>query len=204
MLKDYNIRQRRRLFPATIAPDPAPPPAPAYLPEIAPEPIGDPFRMSATPTPSTPQTPRHKSKTSETQLEAILGGLPSDKVIAPIGNNKPYTRPVSPHSDIAPHQRVTASLSAYDPQEINTAPRHAWTEEIEIMRSFFAAHPPANNTRLDAATMIEDAALFIATNLETVTRYDGNRYFEPAMNRLRKLMNLVNNNTGKTPDKTPQ
>ena len=67
------------------------------------------------------------------------------------------------------------------------------------MIAFFAAHPPANNTRLDAATMIEDAALFIATNLETVSRYDGNRYFEPAINRLRKLMNLVNYNIDITP-----
>jgi hypothetical protein len=167
--------------------------------EIAPEPIGDPFSMSATPTPSTPQKPRQKNSAHRGSLEAILGGLPSGKVIAPIGNNKPYTRPVSPHSDIAPHQRVSANLSAYDQHEIHTAPRHAWTEEIEIMIAFFAAHPPANNTRLDAATMIEDAALFIATNLETVSRYDGNRYFEPAINRLRKLMNLVNYNIDITP-----
>ena len=200
MLKDYNIRQRRRLFPTPIATDPAPPPAPGIMAEIAPEPSGDPFIMSATPSTPTPRTPRPKNNASETQLEAILGGLPSGKVVAPIGNNKPYTRPVSPHSDIAPHQRVTASLSAYDPQEINTASRHAWTEEIETMRAFFAAHPPANNTRLDAATLIEDAALFIATNLETVTRYEGNRYFEPAMNRLRKLMNLVNHNIDITPE----
>ena len=199
MLRSYDIRQRRRLFTPSIATDPAPPPAPADLLEIAPEPIGDPLIMSATPAPSTPRTPRPKSKASETQLEAILGGLPSGKVIAPIGNNKPYTRPVSPHSDITPHQRVSANLLAYDQQEINTATRHTWTEEIEIMRAFFAAHPPANNTRLDAATMIEDAALFIATNLETVARYDGNRYFEPAMNRLRKLINLVNHNIDITP-----
>jgi hypothetical protein len=196
MLKDYNIRQRRRVFSNPITPDPAPPPAPAHLPEIAPEP----FSMSGT---STPKKPRPKSNVHRGPLEAILGGLPAGKVIAAIGNNKPYTRPVLPHSDIAPHQRVSAYLSAYDQHESPSAPGQTWKQEIEMMRAFFAAHPPANGTRLNAATLIEDAALFITTNLETVSRYDGNRYFEPAMNRLRLLMNLVNKNTGITPDKTP-
>ena len=197
MLKDYNIRQRRRVFPATNAPEPVPPPAPDILPEIAPEP----FSMSGTPT---PKKPRPKSKASKTQLQANLAGLPSGNVIIPNEIDKPTPRPVLPHGDIAPHQRASANLSAYGQQESPSAPGQTWKQEIEMMRAFFAAHPPANGTRLNAATLIEDAALFITTNLETVSRYDGNRYFEPAMNRLRLLMNLVNKNTGITPDKTPQ
>jgi hypothetical protein len=199
MLKDYNIRQRRRLFPATNAPEPVPPPAPDILPEIAPEP----FSMSATPSTPTPRKPRHKNKAPQTQLQANLCGLPSGNVIMPSEIDKPAPRPVLPHNDIAPHQRASANLSAYGQQESPSAPGQTWKQEIEMMRAFFAAHPPANGTRLNAATLIEDAALFITTNLETVSRYDGNRYFEPAMNRLRLLMNLVNKNTGITPDKTP-
>jgi len=184
MLKDYNIRQRRRLFTPSIAPEPVPPPAPDSLPEIAPEP----FSMSATPSTPTPKKPRPKTKGARTQLEPISGGLPSGKVIAPIGNNKPYTRPVLPHSDIMPGMQAADKKTDY---YANREEGISWAPHIAELKEFYKTAQYDNGIRLDKATVIEDTALFIETNLSIIQAYEGNRNFLPALDRLKKLKRIL-------------
>lgn len=189
MLSEINIKQpKKRLF----AGEQPPPFAPVHLMYQAPPPEEQ---------PSTPEQPTDlfgvdiptaALKPKKRPYKAILGDKNIGRAITSEKTEEPYNGALEADSDIVPEIKAPDKKQDYYSSREESI---SWASHISELKEFYKTARYENVIRLDKATVIEDTALFIETNLSIIQAYEGNRNFLPAMDRLKKLKRILETKT---------
>ena len=189
MLSEINIKQpKKRLF----AGEQIPPFAPIEVVRQAPPPEEQ---------PSTPEQPTDlfgvdipppAPKPTRRAYKAILGDISTGHINTNEKIETPTNSTAEPHSDIVPGMHAADKKTDY---YANREEGISWAPHIAELKEFYKTAQYDNGIRLDKATVIEDTALFIETNLSIIQAYEGNRNFLPALDRLKKLKRILETKT---------
>lgn len=116
----------------------------------------------------------------------------------------PYKKKQVPAStEVKPPDPVTVPAKPQPPTKNNTIKRadilhdpiikkDCWLSEIETLESYFNSicnYP--KNVRLDTAAVINDPALFLDSHFQTLKANNGNRYYLPFLDRLKRYKHLI-------------
>jgi len=124
-------------------------------------------------------------------MKFYSGEIPYKKKQVPASTEEKPPDPVTVPAKPQPPTKINTIKKA-DPLHDPVIKKDCWLSEIETLESYFNTNRIyPKNVRLDSAAVINDPALFLDSHFQTLKANNGNRYYLPFLDRLKRYRDLI-------------